>query len=82
MITLTISAGMIFYLGGCTGFIIGVAALWLFVEVWKFIQRATAKQTGKHRRGARRDGNPDRYVYMMCAGRALCEHIGERFSYG
>lgn len=75
MVTLTMSVAQVAYMGGCVGFLLGVTALWLFVEIWKLIVRLNAKPTGNHSMGARRSGNPDRYVYLMNAGRVLTESV-------
>lgn len=83
MVILTISVMQVAYLGGCAGFILGVLALWLFVEVYKQIQKAMSKPTGAHRLGAQRSGRPDRTVYaIVTAMTAFLDETTVRIRYG
>lgn len=84
MVTLTMTASQLAYMGGCAGFLMGVIALWIFVEIWNQVTRIIkggSSSNGSHRVGTHRDGEADRYVYLLQAAQTLSD-AAHRIRYG
>ena len=82
MITLTLSAGQIFYFGGCTGVMIsGIILLLVDVLIRSVRRYVTGRPSGAHGLGVHRDGYADRYAPMINAAGYRRDHIPRRLTY-